>query len=548
MKKISCIGIGLAIVLSMSVKADLPAANQLIAQNTKTKKQTIKKKKSSGLSKKQSQDLFQRAIDYARNKKYDSASRILFQISRDPRYANDRYQIRYTLGLMLFQMGFYQSAGYQFVSVVRDGNNLYVKKSLEKLSAAADLLNDRTLLNYSMAKIKVEDFPKESWDMLRYRIGEFQYEKKLFKEASDNLVKVRPESKFYSKAKYLQGLSLAEMGQTTAAYNAFDELSLARENSGVTDNNRVAATLAKARVLYQAKKWDEALEVYREIPRDTRYWHDALFEMSWTYMRDAKFRSVLGNFQSLHSPFYEDYYIPETLLLRSIVYLYICQYREMEKTLDLYNKVYDDIHNRLKSYLQSRPSPEDYYKHLKETVSNYKSIASDSKKKRGTKIPMLVALKIIDEGDVIASQNYINNLNVEKNKIKKMPSAWLKSEIGVASLKLVERRLAAANRKVGLQIKAHIFSVLKELSEISEQVAFARFELVNSEKENLKKEISTTNPETDVTAEQDEKMIDESDETREFYVQNGYQYWPFKGEYWLDEIGNFFYLGNKSCE
>ncbi len=29
---------------------------------------------------------------------------------------------------------------------------------------------------------------------------------------------------------------------------------------------------------------------------------------------------------------------------------------------------------------------------------------------------------------------------------------------------------------------------------------------------------------------------------RDFYIQNGYEYWPFRGEYWLDELGNYHYV------
>ena len=31
---------------------------------------------------------------------------------------------------------------------------------------------------------------------------------------------------------------------------------------------------------------------------------------------------------------------------------------------------------------------------------------------------------------------------------------------------------------------------------------------------------------------------------RSYYIQNGYEYWPFKGEYWLDELGNYHYCGH----
>jgi len=61
--------------------------------------------------------------------------------------------------------------------------------------------------------------------------------------------------------------------------------------------------------------------------------------------------------------------------------------------------------------------------------------------------------------------------------------------------------------------------------------------MINGRKEQLKKKIAGK-----ATEEVDEKV------DRTFYVQNGFEYWPFEGEYWLDEIGNYHYLGKQSCE
>ena len=54
----------------------------------------------------------------------------------------------------------------------------------------------------------------------------------------------------------------------------------------------------------------------------------------------------------------------------------------------------------------------------------------------------------------------------------------------------------------------------------------------------MKKKIS----EKDLPAEQ----IDEKSD-RDYYIQNGFEYWPFRGEYWLDELGNYHYVGTQAC-
>ena len=63
--------------------------------------------------------------------------------------------------------------------------------------------------------------------------------------------------------------------------------------------------------------------------------------------------------------------------------------------------------------------------------------------------------------------------------------------------------------------------------------------MINGKKETIKKRIAGK----DLT---DLQVDDKQD--RSFYVQNGYEYYPFQGEYWLDEVGNYHYLGKQSCE
>lgn len=523
-------------------------AGQTKKKRTKAKRPTSSRKKTSSKNntrkvdertykKYESKKELSQALDFARAKNYTEASKRLFDLSVSPKYRAERNQIKYILGLMLYEMGFYQSAGYQFVGVIREGNNKYVNKSLEKLSLAADILNDKTLLNYSIGKINLETFPKTQRDMLRYRVGEFQYANKQFDKAAHNFGKVPPGSNLFSKAKYMEGLAYVELGQLDDALRAFSTLKDARENSGVTDLNRVSALLAIARIYYQNKDWERAIEAYRDIPRDTMAWHESLFELSWAQMRGAKFRSVLSNFHTLHSPYYEDYYIPESLLLRGIVYLYICQYDEMIKTLDLFERIYNPISNQLKTYLSSRPRAQDYYEELKKIADKQEELYKNPELRKKYSIPYVVANKVLDEGDVKSTQEYIVMLIEEENKMKKMPSSWKSSSVGQSSMKLVDRRLRAAKKKSGILIKGHLIAINKDLDQLLEQHDFARYEALNAKKENIKKKLGESKKST----------IDDAID-REYYIQNGYEYWPFQGEYWLDELGNYHYLGTKSCE
>lgn len=500
-----------------------------------SKKRKSKKSSSKNKFKMNPKYALVKALQQARQGNYTEASKTLYRLSRDPRYNKERMQIKYILGLMLFEMKLYQTAAYQFVGVVKEGNSKYIDKALDKLTLAADFLNDSTLLKYSMSKIKLNRFPEGRRDMLKYRIGEIYLQKRQFKSAAKFFSGVAEDSRMFSQAKYNEGLAYAQDGQLSQALDAFEKLTENREKYGVSDYNRVAALMGMARTFYQAKDWRKSMQYYRMIPRDTQFWHDSLFELSWAQMRGGRFRSVLSNFHTLHSTYYDTSYLPESLLLRSIVYLYICKYDEMEKTIELYNKIYTPIATGIKKYLRKRPNAMVVYNDFREFVDDYEDFSKQLEKGK-YKFPIMVGRKIFKEGDIQAAATYLNRLEREWKTYEDQPSSWKTSKVGRYSSKTLRKRLDAAKKRYGVLVKKHLRKINGELDDITEQAEFAKFEMTNSQKEHIKSKIVAKT----------EKTLDEG-ASRDFYIQNGYEYWPFQGEYWLDEIGNYHYLGVSSC-
>lgn len=479
------------------------------------------------------------ALDLVKLKKYEEASIQLFNLSRSPRHVKERMQIKYILGLVLYDMKMYQASAFQLVDVVRDGNPLYINKSLEKLSLAADALGDETLLNYALSKARVSDFPMASQNLLKYRIGEFQFKSNQLSNAASNFASVTEGSPLFAKSKYMEGLSYAVQEKNDLAIRAFSDLLNYRNKAEFTDVTRVSAQMGLARSYYQNKEWDSSIQTYRGIPRDTPQWHDALFEISWAQMRSAKFRSVLGNMHSLHSPYYEDVYLPESLLLRALVYLYICQYDEMEKTLDLFKKVYMPVRISMRDVLKANLTPNRYFREMDRFTKEYDGLLKKDLDRKSLMLPFLVLRKISKESDFVKSYSYILKLREEMDILNKMGAGWKSSPLGKYSNQVLGRRISRAEEATGVIAKRYAQEIHRDLLELFKQHDFARFEMSNGKKDLLKKKILSKN--------EGESHID-SESDRNFYVQNGYEYWPFQGEYWLDEIGNYYYLGKPRCE
>lgn len=524
----------LLVVMGVLIVGPIEAANKRAKTAVKPRAKTTQQAKSMG----RTDSTLATALKLAKTGKYQEASKMLFQLSLSPRYIDQRMQIKYILGLMLYHMKLNQTAAFQFISVVKDGKSRFLKQSLEKLSLAADALGDDTLLNYAISKVQVDEFPRVHRDMLYSRIGEFQQRNGQFDQAAKSYSHVQRSSPFFPQAKYLEGLAASESKNPAAAIAAFEDLITSRASSGITDPSRVAGLMGKARALYQKGDWDAAVEAYREVPRDTPFWHDTLFESSWAMLRSGRFRSALSNFQSLHSSYYEDFYLPESLLLRAIVYLYICKYDEMEKVLNLFNRIYRPVYKNIEKALDSRTDPTAAFNEVVKVMRDYK-VKGDKIDRDSYKLPFLVVRKIVREGDFQNSYNYIRELINERKRIDKMPVEWRNSAIGRYAKKVVQTRIAKARKRAGQEVKAHLEAIREELFDLFEQEGFIRYEMINGRKETLKKRIAGKDA--------PEVQIDE-DNARDYYVQNGYEYWPFRGEYWLDEIGNYHYVGTQSCE
>jgi tetratricopeptide (TPR) repeat protein len=473
------------------------------------------------------------AVKLAKAGNYQQASVRLFSLARRSDLQAQRLQIKYYLGLSLMGLKLYQIAAFQFVDVLRSGDGRFTKLAIDKLSVVADILGDDTLLNYAISKVELEDLPERNKDMVYYRLGEIQLKNSQFDQAERSFSRVKPSSRYNVQAKFNRGRALMETKRPKDAIKVFNNILEVRGNAPVTDNNKVAAQLATARAYYQAGDYDQAIEWYRNIPRDTDFWHDALFEESWAFMRGARFRSALSNFHSLHSEYYREFFIPESLLLRSIVYLYICKYDEMEKVLDLFDATYGPIANSIYMFLQQNREPMNYYTELEKTIS-----MNAGRKEIKLNLPLNVTKHILREGDVKRAFQYLKAISNEKKRLDALPGL---NQGGLASYanKVLVNRFRNTRLAIGEMVRVHMLNMRADLKDYAEQAGFIRYEMINGKKESLKKRIAGKDLE--------DNQIDE-DVKREFYVQNGYEYWPFDGEYWLDEIGNYHYLGKQSCE
>lgn len=534
-KKISIIVSVFLVVASLETSAQSARRSQVRAKTT-NKRTAVRQKTARRVQPAPRNNSLSSALSLIKSGRYQEAAGYLLSLSKRPDMAPQKAQVKYLLGLCLMEMNLNQVAAFQFVDVIRSNDRRWTRQAIEKLLVVTDRLGDETLLNYAVQRIDVAQVPKQHREMLFFRLGEIKQKARQYKEAVQYYNRVEPQSRFYLNALYNKGLSYAEANQTDLALRTFEDLINVRSSARVNDINKVAAEMGIARVYYQRHEWDKSIEAYASIPRDSLLWHDSMFERSWAMLRAARFRSALSNFQSLHSSYYEDAYIPETLLLRAIVYLYICKYDEMEKVVDLYERQYGPAYNKMNTFLSSRSSSDAYFQEINKVFLMKK----DPESKRALALPYNVLKYVSEEGNVRRSYAYIKRVSEERKSVEENMNLR-SSPLGQYSLKILNNRIKSTKDQIGDMVKAHLLNMRSDLRDLNEQASFIRYEMINGKKEAIKKKIANKD------LEDEQKQLDDNQD-RSFYIQNGYEYYPFKGEYWLDEIGNYHYLGKQSCE
>lgn len=465
------------------------------------------------------------------------ATQRYYDIINNPKYKNEHSKALYSLAKALTKLGFNQSAVYFLTAISRfNSASKYMDPALEALYEIGFQIGDESALKYALSKIDVKKFPAGKKDLLYYRLGEVYLEKNDFKNAISAYGRITSDSKLFAKARYNMGLAYAETKNPKLSVKYFTQAVNARRASGIVDTQRVGALIGRARALYQMGRWDQSVKAYKMVPRDSEFWHDSLFESTWAFLRSGRFRSAMSNFQSLHSKFYESYYLPESLVLRSIVYLYICKYDEVNKVLATYDNTYGRVQVRLNSYLKERRSSQEDLIQMNAMLGE---VAKGQKIKESySGIPGLALRHISRQADFKKTYKYLKLLYDEKTLNANQNDMWKRSGLGQQIAKNLTQRIGVTEKYIAGLIRKSLVQINEELLEFGDQKEFIKVEVTTAKTEGaLKKMRGTDDPSEAITAKN----------SRDFYISNGYEYWPFQGEYWLDEIGNYQYVGASQC-
>ncbi len=469
-------------------------------------------------------------------KNYKQAAVSFYQISKRSSDPLQKRRAKYFLGVSLYKMNMKQVAAFPFVDLVRSGEGLEKKKSFDYIVMIADELGEPSLLNYSLNHIKQDELSEIAKSIFLGRLGEMSLNRGQIPEAKNYFEKALELKKNENSLIYRLGLTelLAKNPEKGAA--RFAQLVDKLQNRPLPDLQRGLAIMGQARSFYQAKRWAEATELYRQIPKDHPLYRQSLMELSWSLFRGGQFRSALSPLRTLHTPFYENFYDPESLLLHGTILLFVCHYDEIESIIKSFDDNYYPAFTKIQEWIETNRSEEDFYLEVVKTKKTLAEMKVKGDGKIENSLPFFVMRTILEEPDIKTLADYLDKISKERKSLEKIYS---KTSLWPYGRQILDGRKKSVQKVLGKIVKDRLDSKLQEFHEFVTQFEFLKYEAINGQRTTLKEKIATD----DSSGGQIDKELD-----RDYFVDNGFRFWPFEGEYWRDEIGNYQNVGVNRCE
>lgn len=451
---------------------------------------------------------------------------------------------QFFLGKALYHLRFYQSALAIFDEITQAGQgHLYFGQTLQWLAQLASQLPEPANIVERVGRYGVQELDQfnnsESEDLynqLLYLMGRFKYSQGEYQEGIDLFERVSRRSRYFVNASFFKGISHVQLRHAQPAVSSFRSIIEAVDGGaqGVDDVNRMRnlAWISLARVYYAAanrtnssgerevdgRLLGNAVEAWNRVTQDSEYWLDALFEESWAFFLADEWSRSMGNVHTLFSPYFDDAYYPEALVLKAVVFFSACQFENTTAMLTQFRERYDPLAEELRAKLDEFQDNQQFFDFLQRVRTGDADL---SPRIRG------VVSTALSDRTLLRNLEYVRVLDAEDRRLNETPSEFQNSPLGdrIRQDILVARSFAVD--QTGDLARNRYNRLIEELGELQTQADTIELELATAMRGNISQEM------------QDQMVEPERQSGLNVTVDEEHQVWPFNGEYWRDELGYY---------
>lgn len=461
----------------------------------------------------------------------------------------------YNLAISLYQLKLYQASYNIFSEIADNPNHLKFNETLLWLSKLATQLPEPADIIERVGKYREEAVARfdnanqrELFWQLNYLLGRYKYRNRQYEEAIRLFRKVGKESKYQVHSAFFTGISYVQLRRSVPAVKAFNSIVAAIDDGveGVEDVQRMRdlAFLSMARTYYtasirmdenntptvDAKRLSAAVKYWNLIDVGSEYWLDGLFEESWAYFMAGDYPRALGNIHTIQSPFFPNSFYPEADILKAVIYFANCQYKEATTVVARFKLKYEPIKAEMEKILAR-------YKGENQEAKMFQFLrdVSEGKASLDDKVRPVVEGSLSDR-QLLRNIEYVRILEQEEQSFKKAPPAFRNSALGGDVQDALDLAKDLAVRNAGELARARFQRTVDELNEHLRDAAKILIDVTAAERNKLEQAVQSGQ-----VSKEESKIYGVVTPDEEHVL------WPFKGEFWRDELGFYRQVVISNC-
>jgi TolA-binding protein len=288
--------------------------------------------------------------DFQKSKRYaDALFYLADSLYQQKNYLGARLYLKMLLGL---RAGHYREALARYLEIAGRLNEF---QGIDEHINQARGLSGGELpaeLNYVYAKwlFRREDMPPE--ERITRAVNIFQ-----------GMASV-PNGALYLQAAYFVGVGQVKLKKYDDAIATFRKISTANPRDERERSVKELAQLSLGRVLFEVGKYDEAIAVYQEIPRESDSFPDSLYEMAWAYIRKQDFVRARNMTEILELVAQNTTLEPDVDILSGTLLLKLKKYEDANEQFNKVINKYAPVRDEIDALLTVNKDPAKYFDEL----------------------------------------------------------------------------------------------------------------------------------------------------------------------------------------
>jgi tetratricopeptide (TPR) repeat protein len=297
-------------------------------------------------------------------KNYEEAATILLDVVE--KYPNTRAHddALFLLGESLFQArDFYSARHYLELAVAKNNGSRVEQQGLQRLVEISLRTGDYENVDTYLQRL--QNLPLGTVEpTVPYVRAKYYYFRSRLDDAMAVFSSIPASNPYYFQSRYFLGTIQVKRGDLAGASLTYDSILKMQPPDDAAKDIQDLSRLAIARILYDRSQFDRATEMYGSVPRQSKYFVDAMRELAWTYIKAKDWRRAYQSLDLLLLANPETPDAPDLRLLEGNLHLRMSNFYLASDTFSKVRDEFEPIHRQLQEVIVKSQTDPSYFDSL----------------------------------------------------------------------------------------------------------------------------------------------------------------------------------------